>query len=231
MQGQVKGSTLPVLELNLEKGESVFAPHGELGWMSPTIKLTQTITGGKGFLNAVKRMAAGGGLVMTKYTADDAAGMVTFPTHLPGSIFPVDITPGHGILCHSHGWLAGTEGVNTTAGFQKKLGSALFGGEGFVLQKLEGQGTAWLELSGEVSRYDLQPGETMLAHPGHVGAFVDSVDFSITTVKGIRNKIFGDDGLFLAKLTGPGTIWLQSLALSRLAADIYPYLPEPSSSS
>jgi uncharacterized protein (TIGR00266 family) len=229
MHAEVQGNTLPVLVMNLEKGESVLAPHGELGWMTPSIKLSQTITGGKGLFSAVKRALGGGGLIMTRYEAHGDPGQITFPTRLPGAIFDVAVDHGRSVMVHRHGWLCGTEGVTTTMAFQKHLGGAFFGGDGFVLQKLEGQGTAWLELAGEVTTIELGKGEKMLVHPGHVGAFEESVDFSLTTVKGIRNKLFGEDGLFLAELSGPGRIWLQSLNLSTLAADIYPYLPEPSS--
>jgi uncharacterized protein (TIGR00266 family) len=227
MHAEVQGTTLPVLVINLEQGETVLAPHGELGWMTPSISLSQTVTGGKGLFKAVKRAMSGGGLVMTRYKAENGAGSVTFPTHLPGAIFDVPVSDGHAILVHAHGWLCGTEGVTTTLGFQKHLGGAFLGGDGFVLQRLEGDGSAWIELAGEVTKLELAHGETMLVHPGHVGAFEESVDFSITTVKGIRNKMFGGDGLFLAKMTGPGNIWLQSLSISSLAADIYPYLPTP----
>lgn len=231
MHAEVRGTTLPVLTVTLESGESVLAPHGELGWMTPSITLSQTITGGRGgIFGAVKRAIGGGGLIMTRYRAENGTGEVTFPTHLPGTIFEVAIAPRRAMLTHAHGWLCGTEGVTTTMAFQQHLGGAFFGGDGFVLQRLEGEGAAWIELAGEVTTRQLQQGETLLVHPGHVGAFEESVDFSLTTVKGIRNKLFGDDGLFLVRLTGPGTVWLQSLGLSRLAADIYPYLPEPSSS-
>ena len=116
--------------------------------------------------------------------------------------------------------------MTISLGFQQSLGAGIFGGDGFLLQKLSGAGTAWLELSGELIQKNLQPGEVLRVHPGHVGAFQSSVGFQITTVPGIKNMIFGGDGIFLAEMVGPGTVWLQTLPISRLAHQIYEYLPK-----
>jgi uncharacterized protein (AIM24 family) len=124
--------------------------------------------------------------------------------------------------------LCATSQIQISVGFQQSLGAGIFGGDGFLLQRLSGQGMAWLELSGELVVRDLQPGETLRVHPGHVGAFQSSVSFQITTVPGIKNMIFGGDGLFLASLTGPGRIWLQTLPIAKLAHAIYNYLPHES---
>jgi len=128
-------------------------------------------------------------------------------------------------MIHRHGFLCATPQIQISVGFQQSLGAGIFGGDGFLLQKLSGQGIAWLELSGELVVRDLQPGETLRVHPGHVGAFQSSVAFQITTVPGIKNMIFGGDGIFLAALTGPGRIWLQTLPISKLAHAIDKYLP------
>jgi uncharacterized protein (AIM24 family) len=128
-------------------------------------------------------------------------------------------------MVHRHGFLCATTQVTIGVGFQQSLGAGIFGGDGFLLQKISGVGTAWLELSGEMIVKNLAPGETLRVHPGHVGAFQTSVSFQITTVPGIRNLIFGGDGLFLAVLTGPGQVWLQTLPISRLAHQIGEYLP------
>jgi uncharacterized protein (AIM24 family) len=115
--------------------------------------------------------------------------------------------------------------VELNVGFQQSLGAGIFGGDGFLLQKVSGTGHAWIELDGEVVTYDLKPGETLRVHPGHVGMFQESVSFQITRVPGIKNMLFGGDGIFLAALTGPGRVWLQSLPLSNLAHALQPYLP------
>jgi uncharacterized protein (AIM24 family) len=130
-------------------------------------------------------------------------------------------------MVHRHGFVCGTPGVQFTIGFQQSLGAGIFGGEGFILQKIAGHGLAFVSLSGEVVSYDLKPGETLRVHPGHVGMFEQTVQFQMTTVPGIANKLFGGDGLFLVALTGPGRIWLQSLPLPNLAHALIPFLPRP----
>ena len=232
MQSTVKGTTLPVLEITLEQGEEVVSTHGELSWMTPNIVMSQTMGGGgggRGLLAGVRRAIGGGSFFQTQYRAEGAGtGLVAFATKVPGQIMPVTIGPGAGMLVHRHGFLCGTAGVQATAAPVQGLGAGLWGGEGFILQRLEGQGEAWIELSGEVTSYQLAPGQTMLAHPGHVGLFQQSVNFTITRVQGVRNVLFGDNGFHLVALTGPGQIWLQSMPLPLLAHAIYPYLPRPS---
>jgi uncharacterized protein (TIGR00266 family) len=228
MEAQVKGTVLPVLEMTLNPGENLVAEAGELSWMTQPIQLkTTTQTGGsKGMFGVLKRAVGGGGIFMTEYSADGGPGMVAFATKLPGQILPIQIREGAGFMVHRHGFLCATEGIEVTMGFQKKLGAGIFGGEGFVLQMLSGNADAWVELDGEVIVYDLQPGQMLRVHPGHVGMFQESVQFEITTVPGIKNKLFGGDGLFLAKVTGPGRVWLQTLPLANLAHALQPYMIE-----
>ena len=226
MNHQILGTNLPVLELQLQPGESVIAVSGELSWMSASIDLqTTTGSGGGGLGGLFKRVAGGGSLFMTKYTAQGAPGLLAFATKMPGHILPVEIGAGTEYMVHRHGFLCATDGVTIGVGFQQSLGAGIFGGDGFLLQKLSGQGTAWLELSGELIMKQLAPGEVLRVHPGHVGAFHSTVAFQITMVPGLKNAIFGGDGLFLAVLQGPGTVWLQTLPISRLAHQIGEYLP------
>ncbi|MBF9070455.1 AIM24 family protein [Streptacidiphilus fuscans] len=230
MQADVKGSTLPVLEVQLAPGETVVTPHGELSWMSANVQMTQTVGGqqgggGGGFMGAMKRVLGGGGLFLTQYQAQGGPALVAFAAKVPGHIVPVDIMPGRSFMVHRHGWLCGTPGITPSVGLQQSFRGGLWGGDGFVLQKLEGQGRAWIELSGELTTYTLGPGQTMLVHPGHVGMFEQSVSFTITRIPGIANKIFGGDGYHLVALTGPGQIWLQSMTLPGLAHALAPYLP------
>ncbi|MCU1642045.1 MAG: hypothetical protein JWN03_2320 [Nocardia sp.] len=225
MRADVRGSTLPVLEIQLEPGEAVITPHGELSWMTTNIGMSQTAsTGSGGLLKAVKRVAGGGGLLVTRYQANDSPGLVAFAAKLPGHIIPVDIAPQRSILVHRHGWLASQPGVHVSLALQQRFSGGLFGGTGFQLQRLEGEGRSWIELSGELTRYTLEKGQTMLVHPGHVGMFDQSVQFKMTTVPGIRNKLFGGDGFLLVALTGPGEICLQSMPLPNLAHALAPYL-------
>jgi uncharacterized protein (AIM24 family) len=193
MNYRIIGTTLPVLELQLNPGDSVFAVSGELSWMNSAITMNTTTQfgGGGGLFGALKRMAGGGSLFMTDYRAEGGEGLLAFATRVPGSILFLEISPT----------------------------------ENYLLQKISGTGHAWIELDGEVVTYDLKPGETLRVHPGHVGMFQESVNFQITRVPGIKNMLFGGDGIFLAALTGPGRVWLQSLPLSNLAHALQPYLP------
>jgi uncharacterized protein (AIM24 family) len=227
MQAEIKGTTMPILEVSLGQGEQMVSTHGELAWMTPSIQMSQTMgTGGRGggggFMQGLKRVVGGGGLFLTRYAGP---GSITFAAKMPGHIVPVDIAPGQAYLVHRHGWLCGTEGITPSVGLQQSFRGGMWGGDGFVLQKLEGQGRAWIELSGELTSYELPPGQTLLVHPGHVGMFQGSVQFQITRVPGIANKLFGGDGFHLVALTGPGRVWLQSMPLAQLAASLMPYLP------
>ena len=227
MQHQVIGTTMPALEITLDPGEQIVSHTGELSWMSQAVQLRTTTSMGsnQGVFGALKRVMGGGSLFLTEYTAQGAPGTVAFCTKVPGHILPVEIAPGRGVLVHRNGFLCATHGVTIGVGFQRRLGSGIFGGEGFVLQRLEGQGTAWVELDGEVVPYDLGAGEVLRVHPGHVGMFEESVSFDITMLSGVRNVLFGGEGLFLAQLSGPGKVWLQTLPLSGLAHALVPYLP------
>jgi uncharacterized protein (AIM24 family) len=226
MQAEIKGTTMPILQVSLAQGEHVVSTHGELAWMTPGIQMSQktnTGGGGGGFMQGLKRVVGGGGLFLTRY---EGPGGITFAAKVPGHIMPVDIAPGQAYLVHRHGWLCGTAGITPSVGMQQTFRGGIYGGDGFILQKLEGQGTAWIELSGELTTYELQPNQTILAHPGHVGMFQSSVQFQITRMPGIANAFFGGDGFHLVALTGPGRIWLQSMPLSVLAHSLAEYLPK-----
>ena len=227
MQSRILGTTMPVLEVLLQPGEGIISEAGELSWMTGSIQMTThtQMAGGGGFLGVIRRVAGGGTLFMTDYRAAGMPGEIAFATKVPGHILPIEVGGGQEFLVHRHGFLCATENVQLGVGFQQSLGAGIFGGDGFLLQKVTGHGTAWLELSGEVIVKDLRPGETLRVHPGHVGAFTGSVSFQITRVPGIKNMIFGGDGLFLAALTGPGRVWLQTLPISRLAHQILEYAP------
>ncbi len=230
MQSRTLGTTMPVLEITLDPNESVISEAGELSWMTSSIQMaTHTqFGGGGGIFGALKRVAGGGSLFMTEYRATGASGTVSFATKLPGHIVPVEVGPAHEYMIHRHGFLCGTPQIQLSVGFQQSLGAGIFGGEGFLLQRVSGTGTAWLELSGELVMKELQAGENLRVHPGHVGAFEAGVSFQITTVPGIKNMLFGGDGIFLASLTGPGKIWLQTLPIARLAHEIMEYMPAQS---
>jgi uncharacterized protein (TIGR00266 family) len=228
MQPRILGTTMPVLEVDLNPDESVFSESGELSWMTASIQMTThtQMGGGGGVFGVLKRAVAGASIFMTEYRAIQYPGSVSFAAKVPGHIVPVELAPGQDYLVHRHGFLCATPQVTITLGFQQSLGAGIFGGDGFLLQRVGGMGTAWLELSGELVQKNLAPGEVLRVHPGHVGAFQASVGFQITMGPGIKTMIFGGDGIFLAELMGPGAVWLQTLPISRLAHQIYEYLPK-----
>src|ERR1700682_870704 len=178
MQHKIIGTTMPVLEMTLDPGDRVVAEAGELSWLTSTIQLHTSTSAGanRGFLGAIKRAVGGGTLFMTEYSANGGPGMVAFATKVPGHILPVEVTPNRGYLIHRHGFLCGTSEIELSVGLQKSLGAGGVGGQGFVMQKIGGEGTAWVELDGEVVTYDLAPGETLRVPPGHVGMFQASVN-------------------------------------------------------
>ncbi|MGH9007363.1 MAG: TIGR00266 family protein [Acidimicrobiales bacterium] len=227
MQHQIKGTVLQVLEIELDPGESILSEAGEFSWMTDSVQMTTGMgggAGGKGLLGAVKRVAGGSTLLFNTFTAEGAAGMVAFAAKVPGTIFPIELTQEY--LAHRHGFLAGTPGVQISVALQQTFRGGIFGGEGFLLQRIGGPGQAWIELSGEVVVYDLQPGQVMRVHPGHVGLFQSTVTFEVIRVPGMANRYFGADGHHWVVLTGPGRVWLQSMPIPILAGALSPYLGE-----
>jgi uncharacterized protein (AIM24 family) len=208
MKDQVIGSTLPVLEISLDPDESVIAEVGEFSWMTDSIQ-----------------MSTGSPLFLSTYTAKDAPGTIAFAARLPGSIVGLETGPGTEYLVHRHGFLAGTPGIEISAGFRQPFSTGIFAAGGFVLQRVGDQGRAWIELAGEVVSYDLAPGESLRVHPGHVGMFTASVSFQVMRVPGIANRYFGGDVHHFAVLSGPGSVWLQSTPLPVLATALAPFLP------
>src|ERR1700751_5861170 len=159
MQSRVTGTTMPVLEFILDPNESIISEAGELSWMSSSIQMTThtQFAGGGGLFGMIKRVAGGGSLFMTEYRAYGAPGEVAFATRVPGHIVPVEVAPGHEYMVHRHGFLCATPAIELGVGFQQSLGAGIFGGSGFLLQRVSGQGIAWLELSGELIVKDLAP--------------------------------------------------------------------------
>ncbi len=226
MKTKITGTTLPVLEIGLEQGDLIVAEPGEFAWMTESVQLKTTAmtAGAKGLFGVLGRAMSGGGLFMTEYSVQQGQGLIAFAAKVPGQIMQVDVEPGHGYMIHRHGFLCATQGLSLSMGFQKSLGAGIFGGNGFILQHLEGSCNAWIELGGEIVTYDLAAGESIQVHPGHIGMFQDSVTFDMRFMRGISNALFGGDGLFIAHLTGPGKVWLQTLTLPNLAHALAPYM-------
>lgn len=227
MEDKLLGTTLPVLSISLDPGESVVAEVGEFSWMTDSIQMSTGMGGGgdgQGLMGALKRKMAGSSLQFSTYTAQGAPGTIAFASKVPGSILPVDLAYGREYMVHRHGFLAGTQDIQISAGFQQSFTAGIFAGEGFILPRIGGQGRAWVELAGEVVRHDLAAGQSLRVHPGHVGMFEASVAFQVMRVQGIANRYFGGDVHHFAVLSGPGSVWLQSMPLSILAASLAPYL-------
>ncbi len=224
---RVLGTTLPVLEVQLQPGQSVISQGGEMSWMTPSVMMTTQTSGagGSGLAGVFKRAVAGGTIFMSQFTAQGSVGVVAFAAKMPGRIRAITVAANREYMVSRHGFLAATDAVTLNLGFQQKLGVGIFSGNGFILQRLAGQGTAWIELSGELVTYDLAAGESMMVHPGHIGLFDATVQLDIQMVKGIKNMLFGADTIFLAKLTGPGSVYLQTMTVPGLAHAIAPYLP------
>ena len=223
MESNIKGTLLPVLEIILEDGERIIAQSGELSWITDSITLSPTASG---LGSALGRMLSGQHFLLTEYRAHGKQGMVSFAAKMPGNFIALDLDD-NAYFSHRHGFIAGEVGVSVSIGFQKSFTAGIFGGDGYILQKISGKGRAWVELSGEMVAYDLREGEHLRVHPGHVGVFEDSVNFDLVTVPGIANKIVGQENFFLARLSGPGKVWLQSMPLANLAAALLDFLPKP----
>jgi uncharacterized protein (TIGR00266 family) len=229
MQTRIVGATMPILEVTLSTGEVIIAEGGDVAWLSAGFGMetsTRFGSGGQGgFLSGLKRMLGGGQLFLTEYTAPNPGGFVAFAAQLPGVIREIQIDPADNYMIQSGSYMASTRDVEVSVGLQKKLGAGIFGGAGVVFQKLTGNGAAWVQLAGELVEYELRAGQSMLVHPGHLAMFRAEMPLEFATVKGIKNKVFGDS-LFLAQISGPGHIWLQSMTPAKLASAIEPYLPD-----
>ena len=223
MKYEILGETLPVLVCTLADGESMINEGGSMSWMSPNMHMETTSNGGVG--KALGRMFSGEKIFQNIYTAQGGQGMIAFASSFPGSIKPFEIAPGREIIFQKSAFLAGEAGVQLSVHFNKRLGAGLFGGEGFILQKVSGSGIAFAEFDGHVVEYDLQPGQHILVDTGHLAAMDATCSMDIQTVKGVKNVLFGGEGLFLTDITGPGRVWLQTMPLSNVAGALRRYLP------
>ena len=222
MRYEITGNIMQTVAIDLALGETVYSQTNTMAWMNDAVRM-DTHTGG-GFLAGLKRSFGGGSFFITDFTAA-GQGHVAFAPRFPGTILPALLQPGQSLVCRKETFLVAEKSVSFEVAWQKRLGAGFFGGDGFILQKVTGPGVVWLDLSGEVVERDLAPGERLLVHAGHVGVFEPSVTFDIQMISGFRNVLFGGEGLFLATLTGPGHVWLQSMPILNLAEEIARYLP------
>ena len=226
MRYSIEGTPLPVVICQLENGESMITERGSMSWMSPNMKMETTSGGGLGKI--LGRMFSGEALFQNRYTAQNGDGMIAFASSFPGSIVPVTITPGNGVIVQKSGFLASEESVELSIFFQKKLGKGLFGGEGFIMQRLSGNGVAFLEIDGHAVTYDLAPGQSIVVDTGYLAYMSESCTMDVVTVPGIKNVLFGGEGLFHTVVTGPGQVVLQTMPISAVASTLMPYFPQSS---
>ena len=222
MQYQITGEPMPVVICDLSAGESMITEEGSMVWMSPNMEM-QTTAGGIG--KAFGRMFSGESMFQNIYTAKDGPGMIAFASSFPGAIRAVEITPERSVIAQKSAFLAAEEGVELSVFFQKKMGSGFFGGEGFIMQKLSGRGMAFLEIDGSAVEYDLGPGQQMIVDTGNLAMIDDTCSIDIKSVKGVKNALFGGEGLFNTVVTGPGHIVLQTMPISGFAGAISAVLP------
>ena len=221
MRYEIRGGEFPVLICNLNDGEAMITERGSMVWQTPNIGM-ETRGGGVGKMFA--RAFSGDSMFQNIYTAR-GSGTIAFGTSFPGRIIPMQIGPGREIVMQKRSFLASTPGVKLEVIFNKKLGAGLFGGEGFIMQRLSGEGLAFVEIDGDVFETELASGEELIADTGNVAAFESSVQMDIRQVPGLKNKLLGGEGLFNTLLTGPGKVWLQTMPISGVAAALRPYLP------
>lgn len=223
MEYKIHGTTLQTLDLILERGESVFTESGGMAWMTGNVAMETNTKGG--VLKGLARTFSGESMFLTTYRCDGSKALVTFTPELPGSIIPVILNEGESRICQKDAFMVAESSVKLDIHFRKKLGAGIFGGEGFILQKLTGPGIAFVEIAGDVRSYELTEGQTLKVDPGHIAMYEPSISYDIARVTGVKNILFSGEGLFLATLTGPGRVWLQSLPISNLAAKLATYIP------
>ncbi len=221
MQYEIKGGAFPVVICQLESGEQMVTEKGSMVWMSPSMQME---TKGGGLGRMFSKAFSGESMFQNVYTAR-GAGMIAFGSSFPGRILALTIAPGQEMIVQKSAFLAAQPGVELSIHFNKKLGVGLFGGEGFIMQRLSGRGVAFVEIDGELVEYELKAGEQLVVDTGNVAGFTEGVRMEIQQVPGMKNKLLGGEGLFNTLLTGPGRVWLQTMPISGVAASIRPYIP------
>ena len=224
---EIEGGHLPVVICYPEAGQTLCCEGGSMRWMSPNMQMDTTSGGGA--KKVFGRLFSGESLFMNEYAPQGGRGVIAFASSFPGSIIPYEVHPGQGIIVQKRGWLAMEKGLDVSAYFQKKLSKGLFGGEGFIMQRISGDGLVFLEIDGHCKEYDLQAGQSIVVDTGCLAAMSESCTMDLQMVKGAKNIFLGGEGLFLTVINGPGKVYLQSMPLSNMAQALTPYLPTASS--
>lgn len=225
MRYEIKGESLPVAICYLEAGEKMITERGSMSFMSPNMQME---TSAGGFGKALGRMFSGESMFQNTYTAQGGQGMIAFASSFPGSIVPIQIEPGKEKIVQKSAFLAAEAGVNLSVHLQKRLGAGFFGGEGFIMQKLSGDGTAFVEVDGSLLEYELERGQKMVIDTGYLAAMDATCTMEIEQVPGLKNKLLGGEGLFNTVVSGPGKIWIQTMPIYKVAGALMPYMPSNS---
>jgi uncharacterized protein (TIGR00266 family) len=219
----ILGTVQQTLAVELQPGQTVYSDAGGMSWITATVGMNTNSGGGLGGM--LKRAVSGATVFVIDFSASGGPGLAAFSTDFPGKVLPIELETGQSVILHKHAFLAAEKTVGLDVFFTPKLGAGMFGGEGFILQKLTGPGMAFAELDGDAVEYSLKAGEVIKVEPGHVAMFEATVSFDIEMMKGMTNIVLGGEGLFLATLKGPGRIWLHSMTVSKIAHRIMEYLP------
>ncbi|MGN0487108.1 MAG: TIGR00266 family protein [Acutalibacteraceae bacterium] len=219
---EIEGGNLPVVICYPQAGQSLCTESGAMSWMSPNMKM-DTNTGG-GLKKAFGRLFSGESIFLNEYTAVGGDGMIAFASCFPGSIIPFQVTRGNSIIVQKRSFLAMEKGLDLSLYFQKKLGKGIFGGEGFIMQKISGEGMVFIEIDGSCKEYTLGPGQSIIVDTGYVAAMTEGCTMDIETVRGAKNVLFGGEGLFNTRITGPGKVYIQSMPIARVAQSLLPYI-------
>lgn len=222
MQYEIKGGSFPVVICQLAAGESMITESGSMTWMTPNMKME---TRGGGARKMFSKALSGENMFQNIYTAEGGAGMISFGSSFPGKIMPIQIAPGKEWVLQKRAFLASETGVKLETFFNKRASTGIFGGEGFIMQKLSGSGMAFAEIDGELMEYQLQRGQQIVVDTGYVAGFEKTVSIEVQQVAGMKNKLLGGEGFFNTVLTGPGRIWLQTMPISGIASTIASFIP------
>lgn len=219
MEAKIVGDMLPAVICKLKKGESVITENGGMSWMDDALEMKTTTNGG--IMKGIGRAFAGESIFMNVYTANEDDAEIAFSSSFPGQILEFDLKEGETIIAQKRAFLCSEKTVDIKMQFRKKLGAGFFGGEGFIMQKITGPGKVYLEIDGNVIKRELKEGEKIKVDNGYVAAMTQDVKLDIETVKGVKNILFGGEGLFVTSLKGPGTVYLQTMPVSKLASLLY----------
>lgn len=226
---EIEGGSLPVVICYPQNGEALCTQSGAMSWMSPNMQMSTT--SGGGVKKALGRFFSGESLFLNEYTCRNGQGMIAFASTLPGKIIPFEVTPGNGIIIQKTAFLAMEKGLDLSIYFQKKFGSGFFGGEGFIMQKISGNGLVFLEIDGYCKEYELQAGEQIIVDTGYLAAMSESCSMEVQSTGSFKNAIFGGEGFFNTVISGPGKVYVQSMPATAIARRLAPFMPVSSSNN